>query len=293
MAKEQKFQSWINKRLSVSILLNVTHGPTISKWTHIETCHKENFSEQSIAEIASQIHKTSPSTFAIWSFVKPINYILWEQTKQNPNFDFCLAKALWYLFKSHSLLTNPILHFAIAPQSDCEIRWLDMSSWGSKKAFAISLCLATVPTSVPGNQKTLDVGLFLKVLNKDPNIWLCVNKGLVQATASNHFLPTVHSPAAKSLYNLGCKQWICTSTYKIECVCRLYYNLKYLEVPICWSKLVRSQFSPRKHQDWWPAPAASFDCQIDSVANWCVFATHFLVLPTDAYRFIGFSVCGM
>ena len=161
----------------MSILLNVTHGPTISKWTHIETCHKENFSEQSIAEIASQIHKTSPSTFAIWSFVKPINYILWEQTKQNPNFDFCLAKALCYLFKSHSLLTNPILHFAIAPQSDCEIRWLDMSSWGSKKAFAISLCLATVPTSVPGNQKTLDVGLFLKVLNKDPNIWLCVNKG--------------------------------------------------------------------------------------------------------------------
>ena len=145
-----------------------------------------------------------------------------------------------------------------------------MSSWGSKKAFAISLCLATVPTLVPGNQKTLDVGLFLKVLNKDPNNWLCVNKGWVQATASNHFLPTVHSPAAKSLYNLGCKQWICTSTYKIECVCLLYYNLKYLEVPICRSKLVRSQFSPRKHRDWWPAPAASFDCQIDSVANWCV-----------------------
>ncbi len=42
-------------------------------------------------------------------------------------------------------------------------------------------------------------------------------------------------------------------------------------MPICRSKLVRSQFSPRKHQDWWPAPATSFDCQIDSDANQSIF----------------------
>ncbi len=94
------------------------------------------------------------------------------------------------LFKSHNLLTNPILHFATAPQSDCEIRWLDMLSWGSKKAFAISLCWQQSLLWSLGTKRLWMRACSWKVLNKDPNVWLCVNKEWVQAIASNHFLPT-------------------------------------------------------------------------------------------------------
>ena len=100
----------------------MSHTGQIYRNRHIETCHKESFPEQSIAEIAAQLTKLlsarllfeALSSLSITSFEK--------QTKQNPNFDFCLAKALCYIFNSPNLLTSPILHFAIAPQSDCEIK---------------------------------------------------------------------------------------------------------------------------------------------------------------------------